>query len=81
MGEPVMLDKVVKCVEKTVGLKIKGVNADTKIKDSGVDSLYLFKFVGVIESEFEIEIEDIDLTSKNFETFGTVTELILKYKK
>lgn len=81
MEKQKLIKEVTKCIEKTLNFKINTVTMNTTIKEAGIDSLHLFKFVSIIEDEFKVEIEDLDLTPENFKTISTVIELILDYKK
>ena len=41
------------------------------------DSLAVVNLIGEIEDCFDIELEDDDITSENFETVGSVVKLLL----
>lgn len=81
MEKQTLFETVITCIEKTINTKINTVTMETTIKEAGIDSLHLFKFVSVIEEELNIEIDDLDLTPAKFKTISTVTELISDYNK
>ncbi len=41
------------------------------------DSIAIVTLIGEIEECFDIELEDDDITAENFETVGSVTQLLL----
>lgn len=49
---------------------------DTPLLDGVVDSLGLMQIVGYIEDEFDVEIDNADITKTNFQTTQTICELI-----
>lgn len=59
----------------------KAVNYDTaKLKELGIDSLMLFKFITKVEERLGINIEENDLDIKNFIKLSDVLNLLNKYK-
>ena len=49
---------------------------DTPLLEGILDSMALMQLVAFLETEFEVEIEDIDITKTNFASVGTITRLI-----
>lgn len=41
-----------------------------------VDSLGIFKIIGFLEDEFDIEVDDEELVPENFETINSIAALI-----
>lgn len=41
-----------------------------------VDSLGIFKIIGFIEDEFDVEVDDEELVPENFETIDSIAALI-----
>jgi acyl carrier protein len=41
-----------------------------------VDSLGIFKIIGFIEDEFDVEVDDEELVPENFETINSIAALI-----
>lgn len=41
-----------------------------------LDSMGIFQVVAFLEDEFGIEVDDAELVSENFETIGSIAELI-----
>lgn len=56
------------------------VRAETRLlgRGIGLDSMETLSLVTGIEQEFEIEVEDEDLTTELFQTLGTLTEYVVK---
>lgn len=56
------------------------VDKDTPLLGRGVglDSMETLTLVTGIEREFEIEVEDEELTTSLFQTLGTLTEFVIR---
>ncbi|MFJ7734159.1 acyl carrier protein [Lysinibacillus sp. NPDC097231] len=60
---------------------LKEFSYETPLENIGFDSLKILELVVMIEQAFDIEIEDDDLEGANFQTIGTVLELIERTKQ
>jgi acyl carrier protein len=56
------------------------VDAETGLlgRGIGLDSMETLSLVTGIEQEFEVEVEDEELTTGLFQTLGTLTEYVIK---
>lgn len=52
------------------------VTAETNLLDGLVDSMGLMRLVSFLEEEFEIQIDDLDITEENFRTVAAVALLV-----
>ena len=59
---------------------ISQVDWDTPLlgRGIGLDSMETLTLVTGIEQEFEIQVEDEELTTSLFQTLGTLTEFVLR---
>lgn len=53
-----------------------GLSADTQLLNGIVDSLGLMQLVAFLEEEFEIEIDDSDISKEYFSTVGDIGRLV-----
>ena len=72
-----MLDFVLITAQDVIG---RSVNADSDLFLEGLDSLGVLKIISYIEDEYNIEIEDEDLTMENMRTAISICEMIKKYQ-
>lgn len=56
------------------------VNIEQPLKEIGLHSLLTYKFISVIEKEFNISFEIEDLHIENFSTLDKVNTLLNKYQ-
>ena len=54
------------------------ITEDTQLKNLGINSLNIIKFIVKLEDEFEMEFEDDMLRRGKFETVGDLAEYIYK---
>lgn len=53
------------------------IGADDPLLESGIiDSMGILQFVGFIESEFGIEVDDEEIVPENFETIAQVAKFV-----
>ncbi|MGH2791305.1 MAG: phosphopantetheine-binding protein [Actinomycetota bacterium] len=50
----------------------------TRLLEGVLDSLALMQLVAFLEDEFEVEIEDADITKDNFSTIADIRSLVLE---
>jgi acyl carrier protein len=55
------------------------LQADSSLRELGVDSFSLVHFVSTVEDQFDIQIDDDDLDPASFATVGTVCDLVARY--
>ena len=65
-------------VEKKTFVELSSLEK-IKLKDMGIDSLLLFKFLTKIENHFNFTFKDEDLDANNFKNLGATALLIEKY--
>lgn len=55
--------------------------SDTTIslKELGLSSLYVYRFISAIEEKFQVEFKDEDLQADNFHSIDSVLKLLEKY--
>lgn len=51
-------------------------DTDSLIESGIVDSMGILELVAFIESEFDIQVEDIDLTPENFESIEAIATFV-----
>lgn len=71
------LNRVIKCVQIVV--TEQNFDKDTNLLEIGIDSITFIRLVVLLEEEFDIELEDSDITLSNFETILNINMLIEKY--
>jgi acyl carrier protein len=49
---------------------------DTPLLEGILDSLALMQLVAFIEEEYEMEIDDVDVTTENFRTIADIERLV-----
>jgi acyl carrier protein len=54
------------------------VSPGSRLFDTGLTSMDMFKLMLEIEAEFDLTIPQADITPKNFETVDTIERMILK---
>lgn len=52
------------------------ISDDTPLLRGLVDSVNLFRLVAFLEEEFEIEIDELDITADNFGTIADISRLV-----
>lgn len=72
-----MLNFVLITAQNVIG---RSVNADSDLFLAGLDSLGVLKMISYIENEYDIEIEDEDLTMENMHTVISICKMIEKYQ-
>ncbi len=72
-----MEDFVQNIVQSAMGTS---VDTDGDLFLAGLDSLGVLKIISFIEKEYEIEIDDEDLTMDNMRTVGSICKMIKKYQ-
>lgn len=53
-----------------------GLSDDTPLLDGIMDSLGLMQLVAFLEEEFDIELDDADITAEHFRTLGHIAEFV-----
>lgn len=57
------------------------IETDTPLLESGVlDSMGVIELIEFLESEFEIEVDDGEITEENLESIEAATALVLRKK-
>lgn len=70
-----MKDKILEIISEECNINIYELDDDSSfIEDLGLDSIQLMELVMILEEEFEIEMDEDDITS--IETIGDVIEYI-----
>lgn len=72
-----MLDFVLNTAQEILNVE---VNAENDLFLFGLDSLGVLKMISYIEDEYNIEIEDEDLTMENLRTATAICEMIKRYQ-
>jgi acyl carrier protein len=54
---------------------------DTDLLDGKMDSLGLMRLVAFIEEEFDVEIDDVEITQENFRTVVGIARLVERSRK
>lgn len=54
----------------------QALNEDTPLLNGVMDSLGLMQLVAFIEEEYDVEIDDADMTAEHFRTVGDIETLI-----
>lgn len=49
---------------------------DTPLLDGKVDSMALMRLVAFLEEEFDVQIDDVEITEENFQTVGDIAQLV-----
>jgi len=83
MNKEYIIKELITIIQEITNTTINNnsINYDTiKLKELGVDSLMLFKFILKTEERFRIKIEDIDLDIINFIKLSDVLNLLNKYE-
>lgn len=80
MGETQLLQHVQTSIERTLKKPIESISSLTVLKDVGIDSLLLFRFVTELESVLNISIDDIDFKASNFVNVKSIIETVQKYE-
>lgn len=71
-----IMDKVTNTLNREVIIK-----NDTDLMNLGINSLLLIEIIVEIEERFSIEVLDDDLTTENFRTIDSISNLLInKYK-
>jgi acyl carrier protein len=52
------------------------LNDDTQLLNGVMDSLGLMQLVAFLEEEFDVEIDDADMTADHFRTVGDIEQLV-----
>jgi acyl carrier protein len=53
---------------------------DTPLLDGVIDSMALMRLVAFLEEEFEVQIDDVDITEENFRTVQDIAQLVERTK-
>jgi acyl carrier protein len=54
----------------------QALNEDTPLLNGVMDSLGLMQLVAFIEEEYDVEIDDADMTAEHFRTVGDIEALV-----
>jgi len=54
----------------------QALNEDTPLLNGVMDSLGLMQLVAFIEEEYDVEIDDADMTAEHFRTVGDIETLV-----
>ena len=54
----------------------QSLNEDTPLLNGVMDSLGLMQLVAFIEEEYDVEIDDADMTAEHFRTVGDIEALV-----
>ena len=54
----------------------KELTEDTPLLEGVIDSLGLMQLVAFLEEEFDVEIDDSEMTAAHFRTIGDIEELV-----
>lgn len=74
-----LVDQIVP-VLKSCGHRYEGeITSGTYLTDLGIDSVGILELVVSLEEQFNISFEDEDLVSANFQTIGSLLNLLEKY--
>ena len=60
-------------------LELEEIGRNDDLFEYGMDSLAILKLVADIEDQYEIEIEDEDLSLENMQTMASVISMVSKY--
>lgn len=72
-----MDNKIKDIVENIIKREIYSI--EDNLYNLGLDSLSAVMLVCYLEAEFKIHIQDCDLDIENFETLGSIEEMVRKY--
>lgn len=78
MEEDKILSILCNCIEKE-NKEMEDIPLDYNLLELGLDSINFIKFIVSIEEAFNIEIEDTDLLTSNFDTLNKVYQTLQKY--
>ncbi|MGH2652908.1 MAG: acyl carrier protein [Actinomycetota bacterium] len=53
---------------------------DSPLLDGMIDSMALMRLVAFLEEEFEVQIDDVDITEENFRTVKDIAQLVERTK-
>jgi acyl carrier protein len=75
--EPVETDKIRRFIEEEIVLE-EGMSLtdDTPLLDGVIDSIGLMRMVAFIEDEYDVEVDDAEITADNFRTVGDISRLV-----
>jgi len=52
------------------------IDENEALTSYGIDSISLYDFICLVESEFEISIDDVDFNRDNMRSLGSIAQLI-----
>jgi acyl carrier protein len=64
------------CEEFLLGDTTRDLTDETPLLDGILDSLALSQLVGFIEDEFDMTVDDLDITSQNFRSLADIERLV-----
>jgi acyl carrier protein len=76
--QQIIKDFIVLELEKHGAIKQTDIDTFNFIAEGHIDSISIMKFIIAIENEFNVEITDEEMTSKEFSIVGGIVDIISK---